>query len=193
MDFFAPTRITLTLELSVLDVFLKTVHGGHASDRIRIPCKLSLASHFSTLLEQKFLKKTVLPRHVKRVSDSIGAASTLLASASAPSSIQRGLGRRSVWASGSSISAAAEVAARWRMRGQRGGGGFSTATAAVMRQQWGRRRGGGGISAAGRQWQAVWQQGGGKGVVVPVAVAAWQMQPAWQLGGRAATARCHWR
>ena len=48
---------------------------------------------------ESFSRKSVLPRHAKRVSDSIGAASTLLASASAPSSIRRGLGRRSVWAS----------------------------------------------------------------------------------------------
>ena len=48
---------------------------------------------------ESFSRKAVLPRHAKRVSDSIGAASALLASASAPSSIRRGLGRRLVWAS----------------------------------------------------------------------------------------------
>ena len=48
---------------------------------------------------ESFLRKAVLPRSAKRVSDSIGAASALLASASTPSSIRRGLGRRSVWAS----------------------------------------------------------------------------------------------
>ena len=44
-------------------------------------------------------RKAVLPRHAKRVSDSIGAASALLASASAPSSIRHGLSRLLVWAS----------------------------------------------------------------------------------------------
>ncbi len=48
---------------------------------------------------ESFLRKAVLPRHAKRVSDSIGAASSLLASASVPSSIRHGLDRRSVWAS----------------------------------------------------------------------------------------------
>jgi hypothetical protein len=44
-------------------------------------------------------RKAVLPRHARRVSDSIGAASALLASICAPSSIRRGLGRHLVWAS----------------------------------------------------------------------------------------------
>jgi hypothetical protein len=61
------------------------------------------ASYFSLLISQlcwneSFSRKGALPRHAKRVSDSIGTASALLASASAPSSIRRGLGRRSVWA-----------------------------------------------------------------------------------------------
>ena len=48
---------------------------------------------------ESFLRKAVLPRHTKRVSDSNGAASALLASASVPSSIRCGLGQRLVWAS----------------------------------------------------------------------------------------------
>ncbi len=48
---------------------------------------------------ESFSRKAVLPRHAKRVSDSIGAAYALLASASASSSIRHGLSRRSVWAS----------------------------------------------------------------------------------------------
>ena len=47
---------------------------------------------------KSFLRKAVLPRHAKRISDSIGTASALLASASAPSSIRHSLGRCSVWA-----------------------------------------------------------------------------------------------
>ena len=82
-----------------MDLFLKTVHRGHASERVHRRCKLFLASHFSTLSEQKLLEKGSLTKTTKRVSDSIGAASALLASASAPSSIRRGLGRRLVWAS----------------------------------------------------------------------------------------------
>jgi hypothetical protein len=62
MDFFAQTHITLTAEMSVLDLFLKTVHGGHASERVRRRCKLNLASHFSTLPERKFLKKGSLTK-----------------------------------------------------------------------------------------------------------------------------------
>ncbi len=86
-------------ELSIFSLFLKTVHRGHASESDRRRCKLFLASHFSTSSEQKFLEKSSLPRHGKRVSDSIGAAYALLASASAPSSIRLGLSRRLVWAS----------------------------------------------------------------------------------------------
>ena len=48
---------------------------------------------------ESFLRKAVLPRHAKRVSDSIGTAFALLESASVSSSIRRGLGRCSVWAS----------------------------------------------------------------------------------------------
>jgi hypothetical protein len=62
MDFFARTRIAFTAELSVLDLFLKTVHGGHASERARRRCELFLNSHFSTLWEQKFLKKGSLTK-----------------------------------------------------------------------------------------------------------------------------------
>ena len=62
MDFFACTRIAFTAELSVSDLFLKTVHGGHASERVRRRCELFLASHFSTLLKQKFLKKGSLTK-----------------------------------------------------------------------------------------------------------------------------------
>ncbi len=46
-----------------------------------------------------FSRKAVLPRHAKRVSNSIGVASALLASASVPSSIRCGLSRRLGWAS----------------------------------------------------------------------------------------------
>jgi hypothetical protein len=45
-----------------MDLFLKTVHGGHASERVRRHCELFLASHFSTSWEQ-ILRKAVLPRH----------------------------------------------------------------------------------------------------------------------------------
>ncbi len=62
MDFFAQTRIRFTAELSVSDLFLKTVHGGHASERVRRRCELSLASHFSTSWEQKFLEKGSLTK-----------------------------------------------------------------------------------------------------------------------------------
>ena len=46
-----------------------------------------------------FSRKAVLPRHDKRVSDSISAASALLLSASVPSTMWHGLGRHSVWVS----------------------------------------------------------------------------------------------
>ncbi len=62
MDFFARTRITFTAELPVLDLFLNTVHGGHASERVRRRCKLFLASHFSTSWEQQFLEKGSLTK-----------------------------------------------------------------------------------------------------------------------------------
>ena len=62
------------------------------------------ASYFSLTISQlrrnkSFSRKAVLPRHAKRVSDSIGTGSALLASASASSSIRCGLGQRLVWAS----------------------------------------------------------------------------------------------
>ncbi len=109
-------HITFTAELSVLDLFLKTVHGGHANERILRHCELFLASHFSILSEQKFLEKGSLTKTCQEyVTQSqlwlagfqlqlasfsllVGAASALLASASAPSSIRRGLSRCSIWA-----------------------------------------------------------------------------------------------
>ena len=85
-------RITFTAELSVSDLFLKTVHGGLVSTSV------DTVSYFLLPISQlcgnkSFLRNAVLPRHANRVSDSIGTASALLASASAPSSIRRGLGR----------------------------------------------------------------------------------------------------
>jgi hypothetical protein len=62
MDSFAQTRITFTVGFSVPDLFLKIVHGGHASECIRRCCELFLASNFSTLLEQKFLEKGSLTK-----------------------------------------------------------------------------------------------------------------------------------
>jgi hypothetical protein len=62
MNFFARMRIAFTAESSVSDLFLKTVHGGYGSERIRRRCELFLASHFSTLWEQKFLKKASLTK-----------------------------------------------------------------------------------------------------------------------------------
>jgi hypothetical protein len=62
MDFFARTRIAFTAELSVLDLFLRTVHGGYASERVCKRCELFLTSHFSTSWEQKFLKKGSLTK-----------------------------------------------------------------------------------------------------------------------------------
>ena len=57
-------------------IFLKTVHRVHASECIPRRCDLFLASHFSILLEQKFLKKGNLTKTCQKVSDTIGAAST---------------------------------------------------------------------------------------------------------------------
>ncbi len=62
MDFFAQARDTDKAELSVSDLFLKTVNERHASERVRRRCKLFLASHFSTLSEQKFLEKGSLTK-----------------------------------------------------------------------------------------------------------------------------------
>ena len=75
-----------------------------STEDMLVRATIDAASYFSLPISQlcrnkSFSRKAVLPRYAKRVSDSIGAASALLASASASSSIQRGLGRRSVWAS----------------------------------------------------------------------------------------------
>jgi hypothetical protein len=75
-----------------------------STEDMLVSVSVDAASYFSLPISQlcrnkSFLRKAVLPRHAKRVSDSIGAASALLASASAPSSIQHGLGQYSVWAS----------------------------------------------------------------------------------------------
>ncbi len=69
-----------------------------------VSASVDAASYFLLPISQlhwngSFSRKAVLPRHAKRVSDSISAASALLASASAPSSIRRVLGRHWVWAS----------------------------------------------------------------------------------------------
>jgi hypothetical protein len=69
-----------------------------------VSASVDAASYFSLPISQlrrneSFSRKAVIPRHAKRVSDSISAASALLASASAPSSIRRGLCQRLVWAS----------------------------------------------------------------------------------------------
>ena len=81
---------------------------------------------------------------------------------------------------------AATVAAQQRMQGQRGSDGISTAVMAVVRQRrW--QHGGSGGSTAGRRRQAVRQQGAGDSTVAPVAAAVWRQQPAWQLGGIAAS------
>jgi hypothetical protein len=61
------------------------------TERNHVPCKLFLTSHFSILLEQKFLEKGSLRKDMPRVRDSIGAASALLASACVPSSRWCGL------------------------------------------------------------------------------------------------------
>ena len=111
-DSFAWMHIMFTAELSVLDLFLKTVHWGHTSESVRRCRELFLASHFSTLWNESFLRKAVLPRHAESTwlnpsfslldfsfSLLVGAASVLLASACVPSSSRRGLGRRSVWES----------------------------------------------------------------------------------------------
>ena len=75
-----------------------------STEDMLVSASVDTASYFllpiSQLRQNKsFSRKVVLPRHAKRVSNLIGAASAFLASASAPSSIRRGLNRRSVWAS----------------------------------------------------------------------------------------------
>ncbi len=95
-----PERI-LRLEWNCL---FWTCSSNLSTEDMLVSVSVDAASYFSLPFFQlhwnkSFSRKAVLPRHAKRVSDSIGAASVLLASASAPSSIQRGLGRRSVWAS----------------------------------------------------------------------------------------------
>jgi hypothetical protein len=92
-------HITFTAKTSILDLFLKTVHRGHASESNRRPCKIFLASHFSTSSEQKFLKKGSLTKTCRESVTQLALLLALLASASASSSIRRGLGRRLVWAS----------------------------------------------------------------------------------------------
>jgi hypothetical protein len=68
MDFFARVHITLTAELSVLELFLKLstedmlVRASVDAERNHASCKLFLASHFSILSERKFLKKGSLTK-----------------------------------------------------------------------------------------------------------------------------------
>ena len=56
MAFFACTRIAFTAELSVSDLFLKTVHGGHGSEWVRRHCELFLAFPFLNFVGTKFEK-----------------------------------------------------------------------------------------------------------------------------------------
>ncbi len=75
-----------------------------STEDMLVSVSVDAASYFLLPISQlrrnkNFSRKAVLPRRAKRVSDSIGAASALLASASAPSSIRFGLGRRLVRAS----------------------------------------------------------------------------------------------
>ncbi len=63
MDFFVRTRITFTAELSVLDLFLKTVHGGHASERVRDATNYFLLPISQLRGNESFSRKAVLPRH----------------------------------------------------------------------------------------------------------------------------------
>ncbi len=49
MDFFACTRIAFTAELSILDLFLKTVHGGHASVTMNHQAVLELFDKYCEL------------------------------------------------------------------------------------------------------------------------------------------------
>ena len=71
MDFFTQRQFTFTAALSVWNHFSKLstedmlVRAFIDATRNHISCKLSLASHFSTLLKQKFLRKAVLQRHAE--------------------------------------------------------------------------------------------------------------------------------
>ena len=56
MAFFACTRIAFTAELSVSDLFLKTVHGGHGNECVRRHCELFLAFPFLNFVGTKFEK-----------------------------------------------------------------------------------------------------------------------------------------
>ena len=99
MDFFAWMHIAFTVELSSPDLFLKTVHRVHANERIPRRCDLFLLPISQFCRNVSFSRKAILPRHAKQDSGTIGAASTLLATASTPSSIRRDLGRCLVCAS----------------------------------------------------------------------------------------------
>jgi hypothetical protein len=68
-----------------------------------VRASVDAASYISLPISQlhwneSILRKPVLPRYAKRVSNSIGVASAWLASASAPSSVRCGLGQCLVWA-----------------------------------------------------------------------------------------------
>ena len=75
-----------------------------STENMLVSVSLDAASYFLLPISQlhwneSFSRKAILPRHAKRVNDSIRAASALLASASTSSSIRRGLGQRLVWTS----------------------------------------------------------------------------------------------
>ena len=100
MDFFAQTCITFTAELSLLDITPSKL----STEDMLVSASIDATSYFLLSISQlcrneSFSRKAVLQRHAKIVSDSISAASALLASASVPSSVRCGLGRCSVWAS----------------------------------------------------------------------------------------------